>query len=62
MYWLKGCPRCHGDLFETRESVDHYVSCLQCGRILSEAEERALPRRIQVRVATLRLSLAMQAA
>lgn len=31
MFWLKGCPRCGGDL---QEEIDYYgteVVCLQCG-------------------------------
>lgn len=44
MYWLKACPRCHGDLHEIHDVGDQYVTCLQCGRILTEEQERALPR------------------
>ncbi len=44
MFWLKACPRCHGDLHEVREVGDTYISCLQCGRILTEQQEKALPR------------------
>ncbi len=44
MFWLKACPRCHGDLHDIREVGDHYVSCLQCGRILTAEQEKALPR------------------
>jgi len=44
MFWLKACPRCHGDLHEVHEVGDSYISCLQCGRILSEQQEKALPR------------------
>lgn len=45
--WLKGCPRCRGDLFEEPALgipilVTHYITCLQCGHVLSVAEERAL--------------------
>ena len=46
--WLKACPRCRGDLYEeptigATSLVLRYVSCLQCGYLLGEAEERALP-------------------
>jgi hypothetical protein len=43
MFWFKSCPRCHGDLHLVREVGDHYVSCLQCGRILTSEQEIALP-------------------
>ena len=40
--WSRGCPRCSGDLFEERhlDSVD--LVCLQCGNILSMAQEAQL--------------------
>ncbi len=44
MYWLKGCPRCHGDLHEVDDLEGPYVSCIQCGKILTAAQEKALPR------------------
>ena len=31
MFWLKGCPRCAGDLFRDRDQYGLFVSCLQCG-------------------------------
>ncbi len=48
--WLKGCPRCHGDLFEeaavgAEAYGRRFVSCLQCGHTLSEAQEAHLSRR-----------------
>ena len=52
MFWLKACTRCHGDLHEIDEVGYHYVSCLQCGRTLTDAQDKALPRtprRAQVR-------------
>ncbi len=42
MYWLKACPRCHGDLQRVRELGETYVSCLQCGRTLTAVQEQAL--------------------
>ncbi len=42
MYWLKTCPRCHGDLQEIDEVHDRYVACIQCGKVLTEAQEKAL--------------------
>ncbi len=47
MFWLKACPRCNGDLQEIRDVGDTYVSCIQCGRILTAAQEAALPRKPQ---------------
>jgi hypothetical protein len=49
MMWLKGCPRCQGDLFE-EASVGpevygvHFVSCLQCGYSLTPEHEAGLAR------------------
>ena len=31
MFWLKGCPRCAGDLFRNQDQYGFFVSCLQCG-------------------------------
>ena len=31
MFWLKGCPRCYGDLDIDRYQYGSFVSCLQCG-------------------------------
>ena len=39
MFWLKNCPRCHGDLFQERDQYGWYVSCLQCGHHLNGVEE-----------------------
>ena len=44
MYWLKACPRCHGDLHEVKDVGAQYVTCLQCGRILTAEQEKDLPR------------------
>ncbi len=49
MMWLKGCPRCRGDLFEEIAVAPelygtHMVSCLQCGYALTADQERQLPR------------------
>ncbi len=42
MVYLKGCPRCHGDLFPEGSGRDRAISCLQCGHVLSQSEELAL--------------------
>ena len=39
MYWMKSCPRCEGDLFDGSDIYGRYVSCMQCGHYLTEAEE-----------------------
>ena len=32
MFWLRGCPRCRGDLYlEQNELDDEEVFCIQCG-------------------------------
>ncbi len=38
MYFLKGCPRCHGDLCQDSDIYGEYVVCLQCGYYLSDKE------------------------
>ena len=48
--WLKGCPRCGGDLFEeaalgAEAYGRRFVSCLQCGHTLSEEQEDILARK-----------------
>ncbi len=42
MFWFKGCPKCHGDLYRDNDSYGPYVACLQCSHYLSEAEEAQL--------------------
>ncbi len=49
MMWLKGCPRCQGDLFEEAGIGPEvygarFVNCLQCGYTLSPEEESRLGR------------------
>ena len=39
MFWVKGCPNCHGDLYSGTDVYGTYVACLQCGHYLTEAEE-----------------------
>ena len=31
MMWLKGCPKCHGDLYLDSDGYGTFVECLQCG-------------------------------
>jgi hypothetical protein len=44
MFWLKKCPRCSGDLIGESDVHGTFVTCLQCGHMLSAAEEEALRR------------------
>jgi hypothetical protein len=45
MIWLKGCPRCRGDLFGQRRDTETALSCLQCGHEVLRADAAALWRR-----------------
>ena len=40
--WLKSCSRCGGDLLPERDLYGPYVSCVQCGYYVPEAEEAVL--------------------
>ena len=40
--FLKGCPRCGGDIAVTRDLHGRYFSCLQCG-LLKDIEDRMAP-------------------
>ncbi len=42
MFWLKRCPQCRGDLMDESDVHGSFIGCLQCGRMLTLAEERAL--------------------
>jgi hypothetical protein len=42
MMWLKGCPKCTGDLVAEEDEYTEYIKCLQCGRILTGTEEERL--------------------
>ena len=44
MFWLRSCPKCHGDLHDIHDIGDRYVSCIRCGGILTAEQERILPR------------------
>ena len=39
MFWLKACPRCHGDLYREEDIFGIYLACLQCGHELGMIEE-----------------------
>lgn len=54
MLWLRGCPRCGGDLADAGFGMETYVACLQCGKTLTaeqEAAVRAASRRYAARAA-----------
>ena len=38
MFNLRGCPKCHGDLYAGEDIYGVYLSCIQCGRYFSLAE------------------------
>jgi len=42
MVWLKSCPRCSGDIFLERNIGESYMMCLQCGHVLTAAQESRL--------------------
>lgn len=42
--WLKGCPRCNGDLTPDRDRYGNYIYCIQCGYYLTETEEATVKR------------------
>ena len=43
MFKLRGCPKCHGDLFLGEDIYGKYLSCVQCGRYFStEASVRVV--------------------
>jgi hypothetical protein len=38
--WLKGCPKCGGDLYNDRDVMGYYRQCLQCGYTFYEQRRR----------------------
>lgn len=42
MFWLKSCPRCHGDLYEKSDIYGSYIDCFQCGHYLTSDEDARL--------------------
>ena len=44
MFWLKRCPKCGGDLMDESDVQGSFISCLQCGHMLSLSEEQTLRR------------------
>jgi hypothetical protein len=39
MFWLKGCPRCNGDLHDNSDVYGNYIDCFQCGHYLTADQE-----------------------
>ena len=44
MIKLKGCPKCHGDLYLETDRYGRYMTCLQCGYLMELPRE--LPREL----------------
>ena len=38
VYWLKMCPKCLGDLYLDEAWFGRSLTCLQCGRSLSQRQ------------------------
>lgn len=36
MMWLRGCPRCRGDLYRDWDVAGSYRQCIQCGYTVYE--------------------------
>lgn len=49
MMLLKSCPRCGGDLSVEHDHACSFLECVQCGHILSRAQEKALGVRVSAR-------------
>ena len=37
MFFLKGCPKCHGDFLEKEDEFGKYWICIQCGSLIDLA-------------------------
>jgi hypothetical protein len=40
--WIKGCPKCRGDLYSDRDIMGYYRQCLQCGYTFYEQRRRPM--------------------
>lgn len=47
--YLKSCPRCSGDLLDTRDIDGDYLRCLQCGFSRELDPPKLVDRRIEGR-------------
>ena len=44
-HWMKQCPKCRaGDLKMDSDRYGSYIACIQCGHILTDAQEAVLTR------------------
>jgi hypothetical protein len=48
MMFLKGCPKCKGDLLVDEDTYGKYVSCLQCGFMQDLVEHQRVTREAPV--------------
>jgi hypothetical protein len=48
MLWLKGCPRCTGDLYGDRDQYGLFITCVQCGFSKDIMERLAEPLSINL--------------
>ena len=39
MFWVKSCPKCHGDLYRDSDTYGTYIACIQCSHYLTQVEE-----------------------
>jgi hypothetical protein len=47
MFWLKACPRCHGDLRIDSDHYGHFACCIQCGAYLDQPQQTLSQRRLR---------------
>ncbi len=40
MFWSKACKRCRGDVHLNNDIYGHYVSCIQCGAVIVDSEDK----------------------
>ena len=38
--WIKGCPKCGGDMYNDSDVMGYYRQCLQCGFTFYEQRRR----------------------
>lgn len=38
MIWIKGCPKCKGELTDNKDTFGYYIYCVQCGYQLTESQ------------------------
>jgi len=40
--WIKGCPKCKGDLYSDSDIMGYYRQCMQCGYTFYEQRRRPM--------------------